>query len=113
MSSKLYKEIGYSLGLGAAIGYSYVHWLKMKYLVAVDETYDKLKHKFATNPILSTMKEDQQILKNFGFNKFSDNDEEDEDDEEENYREPGIFEGNPELEKSEYKARFVDFLYGN
>jgi hypothetical protein len=48
----------------------------------VDEVYDKLKDKFASNPILATIKEDQQILKNFGFTKFADDDyeEDDEDD---------------------------------
>lgn len=113
MSSKLYKETLWSLILGASVGYGYVHWQKLKYHNAVDETYEMLKNKFATNPILSTIKEDQQIIKNFGFNKFSDNEDEEEDDENsENYREIGIFEGDPTKENMEYKERFMDLIYG-
>ena len=71
-----------------------------------------LKDKFATNPVLSTMKEDYQIIKNFGFNKFAD--DEDEDDEgmfDDNYRELGIFEGDPRKEKEEYRERLLDHFW--
>lgn len=59
------------------------------------------------------MKEDEQIIKNFGFHKYTDLDDEDDDDmDEEDKRELGIFEGDPEMEKNEYKARLLDMIYG-
>lgn len=60
----------------------------------MDEIYDKLKDAFSNNPILSTMKEDEQIIKNFGYTKFADSDEIDEE-ELENNNDLGIFEGDP------------------
>ncbi len=59
LTSKLYKELVYSMLMGAGISYIYVHKQKQKYHAFVDEIYDKLKNKFATNPILSTIKEDE------------------------------------------------------
>ena len=58
MTSKLYFEALQSALMGAAIGYTYTYYYKNKYNEAVDETYELLKNKFATNPILATMKED-------------------------------------------------------
>lgn len=57
------------------------------------------------------MKEDEQIIKNFGYTKFADNDEIDEDELEE--KEPGIFEGDPNADREEYKQRLLDRFYGN
>lgn len=100
-----------SILFGAGISYSYVHYYKSKYIECIDETYDRLKDKFVNNPMLSTMKEDDQIIKNFGFAKSNDDDY-DEDDEEMDAREIGIFEGTPEMERNEYKQRVMDFIYG-
>lgn len=116
MTSKLYKELGYSILLGAACSYTYVYYYKRIYLNLVDEFYFKLKDKFDSNPILSTIKEDERIIKNFGYNKHSDHDDEDEDDEEfeeQGFREMGIFEGDPEMEKNEYKERILEHFYGS
>jgi hypothetical protein len=79
LHSKLYKELAYSMFMGAGISSLYVAQQRRKYHEYIDEIYDKLKSKFATNPILSTMKEYEQIIKNFGYNKFADLDEMDED----------------------------------
>jgi hypothetical protein len=81
----------------------------------VDEIYDKLKYKFATNPILSTMKEDEQIIKNFGFTKFADLDDTDDEEDPDHIheKEPGIFDGNPLKERDEYKQRLLDHFYGS
>lgn len=49
-----------------------------------------LKDKFAKNPRLANLIEDEIVLKNFGFSKFADEDIDDEDMEE---REIGIFDG--------------------
>ena len=118
MTSKLYKELGYSIMMGAGVSYTYVHYYKKQYLKYVDELYDKMKYRFASNPLLSTMKEDEQIIKNFGFHKFTDRDEEDEDDEDEEAREMGltemgIFEGDPNKERDEYKNRLLNLFYGS
>ena len=59
LTSKLYKELGYSALMGAGISYLYVHQQKLKYHALVDDIYDKVKLKFASNPILSTMREDE------------------------------------------------------
>lgn len=114
MTSKLYKELGYSVAMGAGLSYIYVWRQKRKYLEFVDEIYEKLKYKFATNPILSTMKEDEQIIKNFGLTKFADFDdtEDDEDPDNEGMKEPGIFDGNPLMERQEYRDRLLDHFYG-
>jgi len=58
MTSKLYKELGYSIIMGGMLSYTYVYYFKRQYLNKVDEIYDKLKLKFATNPAFSTIKED-------------------------------------------------------
>jgi hypothetical protein len=114
LHSKLYKELGYSLVMGAGLSYLYVWRQKRYYLSFVDEIYDKLKYKFATNPILSTMKEDEQIIKNFGLTKYADFDDtdDDEDPDNEGQKEPGIFDGNPLMEREEYKERLLDYFYG-
>ncbi len=114
LTSKLYKELLYSTLMGAGVSYSYVHQQKRHYHQFVDEIYEKLKDKFATNPILSTMKEDEQIIKNFGFSKYSDNDdmEDEEDPNSEGIRELGLFEGNPNDEKNEYRSRILNHFYG-
>ena len=59
LTSKLYKELGYSLGMGALLSYGYVWKQKRVYLDFVDETYEKLKYHFASNPTASTMREDE------------------------------------------------------
>lgn len=84
------------------------------YNAFVDEIYGKLKDKFATNPILSTMREDEQIIKNFGFTKFADfeDSEDDEDPDNEGMQELGIFEGDPTKERDEYRQRVLDHFYG-
>jgi hypothetical protein len=111
LTSKLYKEAGYSVLMGAGVSYTYVHYYKLKYLECVDSTYDKLKKHFAENPILNVIKDDNKILKNFGFHRFADTDEEDGIEEIET-PEPGIFEGDPNKEKDEYKNRLIDHFYG-
>lgn len=115
MTSKLYKELGYSIILGGAFSYSYVYYYKRIYLNQVDEYYFQLRDKFATNPILATIKEDEQIIKNFGYNKFADRDDLDEDEDEQEelgFRELGLFEGDPNMEKNEYKDRILSAIYG-
>ena len=114
LTSKLYKELGYSLIMGASLSYTYVHQQKLKYHALIDDIYDKVKLKFASNPILSTMREDEQIIKNFGFTKFADFDDSDDDEDPDNegMRELGIFEGDPTKEKDEYRQRVLDHFYG-
>lgn len=112
LTSKLYKELGYSVMMGAGLSYLYVWKQKRHYLEFVDQTYDKLKNKFATNPILSTMKEDEQIIKNFGLTKFADFDDTDDDEDPDAVPEPGIFDGNPLKEREEYQERLIDYFYG-
>ena len=48
--SKLYKELGYSMAMGGAVGYSYAYYYYMKYIQVVDESYEVVKQKFANNP---------------------------------------------------------------
>ncbi len=114
LTSKLYKELLYSMLMGAGISYGYVYQQKRIYNQKVEEIYDRLKGKFATNPILSTMKEDEQIIKNFGYSKWADHDdnEDEEDPDNAGFREMGIFEGNPNDEKNEYRTRMINHFYG-
>lgn len=81
----------------------------------MDEVYDKLKNRFASNPELATMKEDYQIIKNFGFNKFNDDEEDDEylEAEQEGLKELGLFDGTSQMERQQYKDKILDTLYGN
>ena len=110
MASKLYKEGLKSIILGTGVGLSFVYWQKIKYNKCVDETYDFLKDKLLHNPTLAAMKEDQLIIKNFGFHKYADPDTELEDIEE---REMGIFEGDPDKERDMYKRRLASLVYGS
>ena len=111
IQSKLYRELFLSATMGAGIGYGYVHWQKLKYYKCVDDTYEMMKNRFASNPTLATMREDYQIIKNFGFSKFSDQDEEDEDEEPEMNREPGIFDGSDEDQRDEYRERLKEYFW--
>lgn len=61
--------------------------------------------------MLASIKEDDNIIKNFGYTKFADMD--DHEDTEFEEREPGIFEGDITKENEEYKARLLDHFYGN
>ena len=63
--------------------------------------------------MLSTIKEDQQIIKNFGFNKFSDDEDEDGEEEDLGFKEMGLFEGDPGKESSEYKNKLIEHFYGS
>lgn len=112
MTSKLYKELGYSLLIGGAISYQYVLYHKRIYIASVEEHYDNLKDRFASNPMLSTIREDQQIIKNFGFNKFADNDEEDEEEEMMGLDQLSIFDGDAKSEREEVKDRLISAFYG-
>ena len=58
MHHTLYKEIFKSIGISTVASYSYVHYHRVKYHEAVNETYDKLKDRFASNPVLATIRED-------------------------------------------------------
>jgi hypothetical protein len=59
IQSKMYRELLKSTLISAGLSYSYVHYYKRIYLENMNEVYEKLKDKFASNPILSTIKEDQ------------------------------------------------------
>jgi hypothetical protein len=58
------------------------------------------------------MKEDEQVIKNFGLSKFADADEQDEEEIEDLGTEPGIFDGAASEENAEYKERLIDYFYG-
>jgi len=49
---KLYRELGYSLFMGGAIGYGYTYYHYMKYIDVVDQCCALVKHKFQQNPDL-------------------------------------------------------------
>ena len=115
MTSKLYKELGYSILMGAGVSYTYIHYYKRIYLRHVDELYDELKHRFANNPMLASMREDEQIIKNFGFSKWADRDDEDPDEEEARemgLSEMGIFEGDANSDREATKKRLLEIFYG-
>jgi hypothetical protein len=59
MTSKLYKELGLSILLGGGVSYTYVYYYKYLYMQHVDDIYFKLRDKFATNPMLATIREDE------------------------------------------------------
>lgn len=82
----------------------------------MDEIYEQMRDLFATNPVLSTMKEDERIIKNFGLTKFADFDDTDDEEDPDNPfagGEPGIFDGNPLMERQEYKDRLLSHFYGS
>ena len=114
MTSKLYKELGYSVLMGAAISYIHVHQQKMKYFAKIDDIYEQVKTKIKENPILSAQKEDESILKNFGYNKWADSEEAEDEGpfDEEELKEMGIFDGDVNKEKDEYKDRLLSMIYG-
>ena len=99
--------------MGAGLSYLYVWKQKRIYLAQVEDIYERVRNKFASNPMLATMKEDEQIIKNFGLTKFADFDDTEDDQDQDYMQEPGIFDGNPNNEKDEYKTRLLDHFYGN
>ena len=113
MHSKLYKEVGYSCLIGAATGYSYIYYNRMKYYGVVNDSYAHLRKVFDKNPELEKLKEDEGIIKTFGFNRFSFMDEGEASDtwEEEVKAERSIFDGSPdedgELSKAEISRAFT------
>jgi len=61
------------------------------------------------------MREDEQIIKNFGFSKWVDRDDEDPDEEEAREMglgEMGIFEGDENSDREATKKRLLDLFYG-
>lgn len=78
----------------------------------MDEVYDRLKGRFNENPALAAAKEDEGILKNFGLSKFADFDDSDDEEDPDLMPEPGIFEGDPNKEKEEYRERLIEHFFG-
>ncbi len=50
MTSKLYKEFGYSLLFGFATTYPYPYYYNQKYVDVIEECYDIVLDKFQQNP---------------------------------------------------------------
>ena len=76
--SKLYRELGKSILLGATFGYIPSYFSHQKYLGVVDESYEIVKQKFEANPkiIENVENHDNSSLhiKNFGLSAWNDAD---------------------------------------
>lgn len=66
MTSKLYKELGYSMAMGGSISIGWAFKKKFLYLHEVNEAYYVMKKRFDAHPEFAETKEDDSILKNFG-----------------------------------------------
>ena len=40
---KLYRELGYSMGLGGMVSYGYSYWWYSKYIEVIDQSYEIVK----------------------------------------------------------------------
>ena len=111
--SKLYKEMGYSILLGTGVSYSYAYYHYLKYLNVVDESYNIVKMRFASNPqIVERENPDNSPnqIKNFGLSAWNDNDTHDDYDLDENTQK--IFQGTAEAETKSVRSELVEGLYG-
>ena len=76
-----------------------------------------MKQHYAKNPQLAIVRDDQMLLKNFGFSKFAAPEEQDAEDyeleSEGGRREMGIFEGDHNMDKEQLRGRVIDHLYGD
>jgi hypothetical protein len=115
MTSKLYREFFISLSLGGMSGGYYFNRYKKIYHAEVDSVYDIVKKSIKKFPELDVAKEDQQILKNFGFNVYNMYDEEDADENltENVKKEPKIFDGTATMDRDETKTRVLSFFWGS
>lgn len=104
LSSNLYMEAFKSLIFGTAIASSYPAYMRTKYLDAVTEAYDHLKQRFDVNPEQNVPDSDG-VAKNFGMSRWN---TEDVDSEEDLMADDamGFFDGKPDDDKKEMKARF-------
>eukprot|EP00356_Strombidium_inclinatum_P013366 CAMPEP_0170482850 /NCGR_PEP_ID=MMETSP0208-20121228/2685_1 /TAXON_ID=197538 /ORGANISM="Strombidium inclinatum, Strain S3" /LENGTH=90 /DNA_ID=CAMNT_0010755727 /DNA_START=345 /DNA_END=617 /DNA_ORIENTATION=+ len=84
MNSKLYKELGMSIGWGFSLAYSLKYYYYMKYLDVVNECYSAVKDKFATIPGLAAKLDEennmQSMVKNFGMSAWNEGEVDDEND---------------------------------
>ena len=80
MSSKLYRESCFSVGLGMFFGSAYPLYYRSVYINLVDEVYHQLKRRFEANPHLAIIDDENSINKNFGISKWADSGVEDEGD---------------------------------
>ena len=79
MTSKLYKELGYSLFLGFITTYPYPYYYNQKYVDVIEECYEIVQDKFQHNPkFFNNEDQNASINKNFGLSQYNDNDIEDE-----------------------------------
>ena len=114
LTSKLYKELFYSVGISGGLCGAYIQYYRLNYLYEVDKQYDLLKDKFELNPQLALQQEDRDIIKNFGMNRYNYGDEEEDIEFEEDEREleMGIFDGTVEMEQEETRGRIHKYIYG-
>ena len=111
MSSKLYKESFYSLGLGMLLGSAYPYYYRNVYMTLVDDVYHKLKRRFEMNPQLAVVDNEQDVNKNFGISKWSDSNVEDEEDVAFLNDNDNIFERNGH-ETDVIKGKVQDMVFG-
>ncbi|CAI2379723.1 unnamed protein product [Moneuplotes crassus] len=77
MTSRLYREFGYSALLGFSISSGYIYYQKLNYWDVVNQTYDSLEELMEKYPHLRQVDENQGIIKNFGNSIFNSMDEND------------------------------------
>ena len=76
--SKLYRELGYSVALGAMVSYAYAYRWYSKYIEVIDQSYDVVRERFADRPDVLERGEAEgmsaRVVKNFGLSAWNDPD---------------------------------------
>ena len=69
------------MGLGALVAYGYAYRWYSKYIEVIDESYEIVKARFASNPEILERAEQEgmsnRVVKNFGLSAWNDPDTED------------------------------------
>jgi len=110
--------LGYSLGLGSLVSYSYAYWWYSKYIEVIDQSYTIVKSRFADDPEIMERAESEgmssRVVKNFGLSAWNDNDTEDDFAFDEAHAPvmKDAMEGTLEQEAKERKAEVLSHIYG-
>lgn len=109
ITSKLYKEAGYSLGIGLATASAYPYYYRRTYDEKVSNTYFWLKARFDKFPD-QNIPDGDNVAKNFGMSKWNDNDIQGEEELMMMNANSEIFEGGPDDHRKEMKDEMLESI---
>ena len=113
MTSKLYREAMYSLAMGGVVSAGYLYYQKALYYECVNKNYAKIRSVFDKNPLLELVKEEDTVIKTFGYHRFNFADDINNEWQEENQAEKGIFDGHADEDGQVNRRDLINRIYGD